>query len=78
MDLVFKNTGTVDVQVNALRLQNLGRDVGYVTTGDFVGAARDLARPAPRGSGLQHRHSGGPRRTDQHCDGRSVRGGGHD
>ena len=78
MDLVFKNTGTVDVQVNALRLQNLGRDVGYVTTGDFVGAAGAWLDLRSEGYGLQRRHSGGPRRTDQHCDGRSVRGGGHD
>src|SRR5260221_4107315 len=38
MTALFENTGTVDVQVGAVSL-DVGRGAGFVTTGDFMGAA---------------------------------------
>ena len=39
MELYFENSWLVEVQAGSLQLQNLGRDVGFLTTGDLVGAS---------------------------------------
>ncbi len=39
LDLIFKNTGTVEIQTGTLQFQDLGNGGGIVITGDFVGAA---------------------------------------
>ncbi|MBI3863194.1 MAG: Ig-like domain repeat protein, partial [Planctomycetia bacterium] len=39
LEAAFENTGTVDAEVGTISLESLGRSDGYVTTGQFVGAA---------------------------------------